>query len=42
MPKYGKIGVSYFVKLLCVSSDLCYACYSWVSGYDYKLRLEII
>jgi len=26
MLKHGKIDVSYFVKLLCESSDLCYAC----------------
>jgi len=26
MPKYEAIDVSYFVKLLCESSDLCYVC----------------
>ena len=24
--KYGEIDVNYFVKLLCESNDLCYAC----------------
>jgi len=26
MPKYGEINVSYFIKLVCASSDSCYAC----------------
>jgi len=40
MLKYGKIDVSYFVKLLCESSDLCYACQLRVLEYGFKLRLE--
>jgi len=37
MLKYGEIDVSYFVKFLCESSDLCYA---RVLEYGCKLRLE--
>ena len=40
MLKYGEIDVSYLVKLLCESSDLCYTCLLRVLEYGCKLRLE--